>query len=98
MYRARFFYLPFCLLATVMAALAISCGPKPTQPLGWLDTPEHHTSTGIKLLQQEKCADAGREFKLALKLDPRYAKASAGAGLIKACRGDFAGARALLEQ
>ena len=98
MYRARFIYLLFCLLATVMAVLAISCGPKPMQPLGWLDTPEHHTSTGIKLLQQEKCVDAEREFKLALKLDPRYSKAAAGAGLVKACRGDFAGAGELLEQ
>lgn len=98
MYRARFIYLPFCLLATVMAVLAISCGPRATQPLGWLDTPEHHTLTGIRLLQQEKCADAGREFDLALKLDPRYAKAAAGAGLVKACRGDFAGAQELLDQ
>ena len=96
--RARFIHLSRCLLAAVMAVLAISCGPKAMQPLGWLDTPEHHTFTGIKLLQQEKCADAGREFELALKLDPRYAKAAAGAGLVKACRGDFAGARESLEQ
>ena len=96
--RARFIHLSYFLMAAVMAVLTISCSPKPMQPLGWLDTPEHHTSTGIKLLHQEKCTDAGREFELALKLDPRYAKAAAGAGLVKACRGDFAGAGESLEQ
>jgi tetratricopeptide (TPR) repeat protein len=87
-----------CLLAAFMAVLMISCGPKAVHPLGWLDTPEHHTFTGIKLLEQEKYADAGREFELALQLDPRYAKAAAGAGLVKACRGDFASARESLDQ
>ena len=96
--RARFIYLSHCLLAALMAILAASCAPKAIQPLGWLDTPEHHTVTGIKLLQQEKCVDAGREFELALQLNPRYAKAAAGSGLVKACRGDFAGARESLEQ
>ena len=98
MSRARFIHLSYFLMAAVMAVFAISCGPKAMQPLGWLDTPEHHTLTGIRLLQQEKCADAEREFDLALKLDPRYAKAAAGAGLVRACRGDFAGARELLDQ
>ncbi len=93
-----FIYLSCCLLATVMFALAISCSPKAMQPLIWLDTPEHHTATGIKLLQQEKCADAGREFELALRLDPQYAKAAVGAGMVKACRGDFTGAGESLEQ
>jgi hypothetical protein len=96
--REKLIYLSCCLLATGMAVLMISCGPKAMQPLSWLDTPEHHTTIGIKLLQQEKYADAGREFELALKLDPRYAKATAGAGLVKACRGDFAGARESIDQ
>jgi tetratricopeptide (TPR) repeat protein len=91
-------YLSCYLLAMVMTALVISCGPKAMQPLSRLDTPEHHTSTGIKLLLQEKCADAGREFTLALKLDPGYAKAAVGAGMVKACRGDFGGAAESLEQ
>jgi tetratricopeptide (TPR) repeat protein len=89
----------FCyLLVTAAAILVISCGPKPQQPLSQLDTPEHHTFTGIKLLNHEKFADAGREFELALKLDPRYAKAAAGAGLARAYQGDLAGARESLKQ
>ena len=81
----------FLLLATA-GVLMISCGPKAQQPLSQLDTPEHHTFAGIRLLAQEKFADAGREFELALRLDPRYAKAHAGAGLVKAHQGDFKGA------
>jgi hypothetical protein len=98
MSRARFMYLCCFLLMTAVGVLTISCGPKALQPLSRLDTPEHHTFTGIKLLSQEKCADAGREFELALRLDQRYAKATAGAGLVKACRKDFTGARELLDQ
>lgn len=87
-----------CGLATAMAALVLACSPKAMQPLSRLDTPEHHAATGIRLLQQEHYAAAEREFDLALQGDPRYAKAVAGAGLLKACRGDFAAAREALEQ
>jgi len=96
--RVKFISLSRLLVAAGMACLAIACGAKEMQPLTWLNTPEHHTSTGIKLLQQEKCADAGREFDLALRLDPRDAKAAAGAGLVKACRGDFGGAKEWLDR
>jgi hypothetical protein len=80
------------LLVITAGVLMISCGPKAQQPLSQLDTPEHHTFAGIRLLTQEKFADAGREFELALRLDPRYAKAHAGSGLVKAHQGDFKGA------
>jgi tetratricopeptide (TPR) repeat protein len=86
------------LMVMAMGALTISCGPKAQQPLSWLDTPEHHTVTGIRLLNQEKYADAGREFSLALSLDSQYAKASAGAGLVKAYQGAFTEARELIKQ
>ena len=56
-----------------------------------LDTPEHHTFAGIVLLDQEKFADAGREFELALRLDPFNTKARVGFGLVKAYHGEFTG-------
>ncbi|MDA8126845.1 MAG: S-layer homology domain-containing protein [Deltaproteobacteria bacterium] len=84
--------------AIAVVVLTISCGPKVQQPLSQLDTPEHHTFTGNRLLQQEKWADAAREFELALRLDPRYAKAHAGVALAKAYQQDFAGAFAALKQ
>jgi tetratricopeptide (TPR) repeat protein len=86
------------LVVLAAGVFMVSCGPKAQQPLSQLDTPEHHTFTGIRLLNQEKFADAGREFELALQLDPRYARAHAGAGLLKACRGDFTGALDSLKQ
>jgi tetratricopeptide (TPR) repeat protein len=83
---------PLRLLAALTAGvLMISCGPKAQQLLSRLDTPEHHSFAGVVLLNQEKFTDAGREFELALRLDPHYAKAHAGAGLVKAYHGDFAG-------
>lgn len=79
------------LTALAVGALVISCHSKAQQPLSRLDTPEHHTFAGVVLLGQEKFADAGREFEFALRLDPHHPKARAGAGLIKAYGGDFAG-------
>jgi hypothetical protein len=90
--------LRFLLLAAAVGLLLVSCGPKAQQPLSRLDTPEHHAFTGIRLLNQEKFADAGREFELALRLEPDYAKAHTGAALVKAYQGDFPGARQSVEQ
>lgn len=87
----------FLMVATV-GLIMISCGPKVQQPLSQLDTPEHHTFTGIRLLNQEKYVDAGREFELALRLDPRYSKAHAGIGLVKAYQNDFTGGLNSLKQ
>lgn len=86
------------LLPVIVCVLVSSCGPKAQKPLSQLDTPEHHVFMGLRLLDQEKFPDAGREFDLALRLDPRYAKAHAGAGLVKAYRGDFNGAFESLRQ
>jgi len=94
-HRANLFRFLLSMAAIVLIA---SCGPKPQQPLSRLDTPGHHTLTGIRLLDQEKLTDAGREFELALKLDPRYSMAHAGAGLVKAYQGDFKGAFDFLKQ
>lgn len=75
-----------CLTAIL---LLISCGPKARVPTSQLDTPEHHTYTGLRLFDQAKFADAEREFKLAIELDPKYSKAYTGIGLVKTSTGDF---------
>ena len=90
---------PLRLLATLaIGVLVISCNPKVQQPLSRLGTPEHHTFAGVVLLNQDKFTDAGREFEFALRLDPRHSKAHAGAGLVKAYRGDFAGGFEAIKQ
>jgi hypothetical protein len=47
-----------------------------------LDTPSHHTFTGLKLLDQEKYDDAQREFEMATQLDAKYSKAYTGMALV----------------
>jgi thioredoxin-like negative regulator of GroEL len=89
--------LRFFLTAAIGLAV-ISCGPRAQQPLSRLDTPEHHTFTGMRLVNQGKIAEAGREFELALRLEPHYAKAHTGTALVRAYEGDFPGARRLVEQ
>ena len=86
------------LVIVAAGGLIISCGPKAQKPTSQLDTPEHHTFTGMRLLNQEKFVDAGREFDLALRLDPRYSKAHAGIGLVKAYQGDFASGLEAMKQ
>lgn len=72
--------------------LLISCGPKARVPTSQLDNPEHHTYTGLRLLDQAKYGDAQREFELAISLDPKYSKAYTGIALVKTATGDFAAA------
>lgn len=54
-----------------------------------LDSPEHHVSTGFRLLDRNRIADAEREFKLALHLDGSNSGALCGLGLIYAKNGNF---------
>ena len=77
----------FMLFAAVM--LIASCRPKARVATSQLDTPEHHTYTGLKLLGEEKYADAQREFELAIQLDAKYSKGYTGIGLVKIYTGDF---------
>jgi len=60
----------------------MSCSPKPRIPESLLDTPEHHASSGMKLLHKDYLFDAKREFELALQLNPGYSDAHIGLGLI----------------
>jgi Tfp pilus assembly protein PilF len=77
------------LIAIALAALVNACGPKARKPVSQLDTPEHHTFTGLRLLDDGKYNDAGREFELAIELAPDYSQAHAGNALVKAYKGDF---------
>ena len=77
------------LLMLMACLLLISCGPKARVPTSQLDTPDHHFATGMKLLNQEKFGDAQRSFELAIELEPRYARAHAGIGLVKAYQADY---------
>jgi len=72
-----------------VALLLISCGPKARVAVSQLDTPGHHTFTGLKLLDQEKYTDAKREFEMATQLDTKYSKAYTGMALVNMYTGNF---------
>lgn len=80
--------LVFVVLITI-GMFIVSCAHKPRIAVGEMDTPAHHTSVGMKFLDQGKYPDAQREFDLALQLDRKYSQAHVGAGLVKAYQGDF---------
>lgn len=73
-----------CILAVLFAVVSLNaCAPAPRVPVSQLDTPEHHVFTGMKLIDQEKYADAEREFDLALSIDKKFSRAYTGLGLVK---------------
>lgn len=79
-----------CVMLFAAFLLVVGCsGPKARVSTGEMDTPEHHVFTGLKLIDQEKFADAQREFELALELNNKYSKAYSGMGLAKAYQKDF---------
>jgi tetratricopeptide (TPR) repeat protein len=86
----------FMFFAAVL--LIASCAPKDRIAQSQLDTPEHHKYTGLKLLGEEKYADAQREFELAIQLDAKYSPGYTGVGLVKIYTGDFDGASDYLKK
>ncbi len=71
------------------ALMIVACGPKARAPEGQMDTPQHHTFTGMKMLDQEKFEDARRSFDLALSMDRKYSKAYTGLGLVETFTGNY---------
>lgn len=74
---------------TGLMLLLSACSPNLLVNWPQLDTPPHHVKTGLKFMEMDKLDDATREFKRALVLDPKYAAAHIGLGLVFAHRGEF---------
>lgn len=85
------------LVCIAFGLFVLSCAPKAVKPVSEMDTPEHHFFTGMKFLDQEKYADAKAEFDRAIALAPKYSKAFAGNGLVKAYQGEFKNAKDFLK-
>lgn len=79
-----------CILCVVV--LIVSCVTQERIAVSQLDTPDHHTYTGLKLLELGKYSDARRSFKMATQLDAKYSKAYTGMALINICTGKLAAA------
>lgn len=84
-FRTFVFITAFC----IAALLIISCGSKERIAVNQLDTPEHHTFTGLKLLDQEKYSDASRAFRMAIQLNNNYSRAYAGMALVNIYTGKY---------
>jgi Tfp pilus assembly protein PilF len=82
--------LSFVLICLTMASLA--CGPELRKPVSAMDTPEHHSVAGLRLLEEDKYKEAEREFSLAIQIAPGFSQAHAGMGLVKAYTDDHQGA------
>ncbi len=78
--KIRTLIFPFVICTAVLSAL--SCAPKTRVAVNQLDTPERHTFTGLKLLDQEKYTDAQREFKMAIQLNNNYSRAYTGMAMV----------------
>ena len=94
--RIRIIIFPFMILTVLL--LLSSCGPKERVAVSQLDTPGHHTYTGLKLLEFEKYSDARREFKMATQLDVNYSKAYTGMALVNISTGKLSAAADDLEK
>ncbi|MCX5848895.1 MAG: S-layer homology domain-containing protein [Deltaproteobacteria bacterium] len=88
--KIRTFILLF--IICIAALFLISCGKKARVAVNQLDTPGHHTFTGLKLLEQEKYSDAKREFEMATQLDAKYSKAYTGMALVNIYTGKLGNA------
>lgn len=75
-----------CLAAVFLVG---GCAPKQHAPIPILGTPKHHAYNGERLLENGKLADAEREFALAMELDPEYAPAHRGLGIVLGYRGNW---------
>jgi len=74
--------------ALMCLALVPVCGPKVMAP-AQLNSPEHHVRNGYTLLKAGKLHGAYGEFKWAKGLDPTYAPAYMGMGLVYGLEGKY---------
>ena len=77
------------LLLGISIVIMAGCGPKPIPKESVLDTPFNHFSQGMREFNRGNLDLAMDEFERANALDPDYAEAYAGMGLVFAAKKDF---------
>ena len=94
MKKWRFFIIySACLLLTMLG-----CGPDSIFIRQGLDTPSHHVDNGNHFMRSEKFDAARNEFNRALELDPGYAPAYVGLGLVSGHQGEPEKGMAFMEK
>ena len=81
----------------VAGMTAMACGPKPTVRESVLDTPQASYDRGQRALSTGDLASAQIEFERAQGLDPKFAPADEGLGLVRLAQGKRVEAKKLLE-
>ena len=86
------------LLPLVCLLTLVSCGPETILLRPSLDTPSHHVDNGYKLMAYGKTDAAMREFKRSMELNPEYAPAYVGLGIVYGMQGDLEQGRTLMKK
>ena len=76
------------ILSAYMLLITIGCGPDSILLRQGLDTPSHHVSNGNQFMNNGKLDAAVGEFNRAIELDPNYAPAYVGLGLVAGYQGN----------
>ena len=71
----------------LLGLIILGCGPDTIFLRPGLDTPSVHVANGNNLLERGKVDDALREFQRAKVLDPKYAPAYVGLGIVLGQKG-----------
>jgi tetratricopeptide (TPR) repeat protein len=88
-----------CLMtALCLCTLMTACGPETIILKSGLDTPSHHVANGDTLLKSGKLTPAYQEYLRAQELEPNYAPALVGLGIIYGHRGELEKAREMMER
>jgi len=82
----------------VLMILTTSCAAGTYGTLGLLDTPGQHARSGFTFVQKRYLADAEREFKTALYLEPSFAEAHRGLGIVYLMSGRYEESSEALEK
>ncbi len=88
---SRFIFL-LCLM------LLVSCGPETILLRPSLDSPSQHIDNGYKLMAYGKIDAAMREFNRSIELDPTYAPAYVGLGIVLGMQGDLDQGRTMMQK
>jgi tetratricopeptide (TPR) repeat protein len=86
------------ILLLVCFLALVSCGPETILLRPSLDTPSHHVDNGYKLMAYGKTDAAVREFKRSMELNPEYAPAYVGLGIVYGMQGDLEQGRTLMRK
>ena len=86
------------ILSLICLIILVACGPETILLRPSLDSPSHHVDNGYKLMAYGKTDAAMREFKRSIELDPTYAPAFVGLGIVYGIQGDLDQGRAMMEE